>query len=251
MKVIAFRLQGKMAHFRRYYSNSSALSYSVPPRTTVAGIVAGLLGWTRDTYYDVFSLGRCRIALQSAAPIKKQMQKLNLLKVEKPNDLNGSQGVHTQTATELVMPQDIRQGILDYRVWFSHDELDIMAQLEGLLHDGPGYRSLGIALALGAAPHLGWIAFDGIVEGEEVELSEAVPVASVIPLHRIQEIDLETGEGSYRLIREELPLEFDTERRVTERGRADMLINLAGGPVMARVSSAVHLEDGTFITWME
>ena len=95
MKILTFRLQGKMAHFRRYYSNSSALTYTIPPRTTVIGIVAGLLGYPRDSYYDFFSLDHCRIALTIGSRLKKQMQKMNLLMIKSPNDLNGSQEYHS------------------------------------------------------------------------------------------------------------------------------------------------------------
>ncbi|ADG07364.1 CRISPR-associated protein Cas5 [Kyrpidia tusciae] len=251
MKVLSFRLQGKMAHFRRYYSNSSALSYSIPPRTTVVGIVAGLLGWSRDTYYEVFSLNRCRVAVRNAAPIKKQIQKLNLLMVDRPNDLNGSQPHHSQTPTELVMPQDIRQGFLDYQVWFWHEDEDVMSRFESVAAEIPGYRSKGIALALGAACHLGWLVPEGSIRGERIQTEDLLPVASAIPLRNLRHVDMSRGHGHYRFIREELPLEFDGERRPTERGRGDMLINLTGDPVPAVVSSAVQLDGGTYITWME
>ncbi|HBM79479.1 MAG TPA: CRISPR-associated protein Cas5, partial [Clostridiaceae bacterium] len=59
MQVISLHFKGKMAHFRKYYSNSSALSYFIPPRTTIIGIVAGFLGYERDTYYEDFSLENC------------------------------------------------------------------------------------------------------------------------------------------------------------------------------------------------
>lgn len=252
MKILSFRLQGKMAHFRRYYSNSSALSYSVPPRTTVAGMVAGLLGYPRDSYYDVFSLDHCRIALMSGSSVKKQMQKMNLLMIKSSNDLNGSQEFHSQTPTELVIPQDIRSGFLDYRIWFSHNDPGIMKELEHLLKTAwPGYYSRGISLALGTAMHLGWIAFEGVTAGKEVTPGCPVPVLSVIPLHKLERVEIGESPVSYRLIREELPLEFDQDRLATERGKADMLINLTGSPVTARVSSAVLLDDGTYITWME
>ena len=70
LKIFSFHLRGKMAHFRKYYSNSSALSYFIPPRTTVVGILAGLLGRERDTYYNEFSLKKCNIALAIQSPIK-------------------------------------------------------------------------------------------------------------------------------------------------------------------------------------
>jgi len=252
MKILSFRLQGKMAHFRRYYSNSSALSYTIPPRTTVAGMVAGLLGYPRDSYYDTFSLDCCRIALMNGSPVKKQMQKMNLLLIESPNDLNGSKGFPSQTPTELVIPQDIRRGFLDYRIWFSHDDPRIMEELEHLLKTArPGYCSRGVSLALGTAMHLGWVVFEGVTAGKDVAPGGPVPVLSVIPLPKLERVEIGESPVSYRLIREELPLEFDHDRQATERGKADMLINLTGSPVTARVSSAVLLDDGTYITWME
>ena len=252
MKILSFRLRGKMAHFRRYYSNSSALSYTIPPRTTVVGMVAGLLGYPRDSYYDIFSLDHCRIALMNRSPVKKQLQKMNLLMIKKPNDHNGSQELHSQTPTELVIPQDIRRGFLDYRIWFSHDDSGIMEELEHLLKNAwPGYCSRGISLALGTAMHLGWIAFEGVTAGKFVAPGCPVPILSVIPLSKLERVEIGESPASYRLIREELPLEFDRDRLATERGKADMLINLTGSPVAARVSSAVLLDDGTYITWME
>ncbi len=251
-KILVFRLQGKMAHFRRYYTNSTALSYWVPPRTTVVGIIAGLMGWSRNSYYEVFSLGRCRIALQTVFPLKKQIQKLNLLMVKSSNDLNGSQKYHSQTPTELVIPQNIRDEILDYRVWLSHNDGNIMKQLENLLEDRrPVYQSRGISLGLGVASHLGWTVFDGTVDGEEINDTEIVPISSIVPINLIQDIDVAAGERAYRLVREELPLEFDSKRRITERGKGDMVINLSGRPIWARVSAALRLGDGNYITWME
>jgi CRISPR-associated protein Cas5h len=252
MKILTFRLQGKMAHFRRYYSNSSALTYTIPPRTTVIGMVAGLLGYPRDSYYDVFSLDHCRIAMTIGSQLKKQMQKMNLLMIKSPNDLNGSQEYHSQTPTELVIPQDIRRGFIDYRIWFSHNDSGIMEELEHLLNiDGQGYCSKGISLALGTAMHLGWIVYEGVMVGREINPVSPIPLLTVIPLHKLERVEIGESPGPYRLIREEVPLEFDRDRLATERGKADMLINLTGSPVTASVSSAVLLDDGTYITWME
>ena len=59
MEILAFNIRGKFAHFRKFYSNSSALSYFIPPRTTIIGLIAGMLGLERDSYYEDFSLDNC------------------------------------------------------------------------------------------------------------------------------------------------------------------------------------------------
>ncbi|MDF9407072.1 MAG: CRISPR-associated protein (Cas_Cas5) [Pelotomaculum sp. PtaB.Bin013] len=253
MKIISFHLRGKMAHFRRFYSNSSSLSYTIPPRTTITGIVAGLLGRERDDYYLDFSLDRCRIAVSSRAPIKKCMQKLNLLKVESLNDLNGSSGYHSQTATELIIPLNIRTGIIDYQIWLHHLDGAIMNELEEILVvESPGYKSLGISLGLGTAYNLGWLECGKVMEGEEKKESNNQSVVSAIPTRKLHGFLIEQiSAGGYRLIKEEIPLEYDHERRITERGLGNMVINLNPNPVPVKVDSYVVTDQGEIITWME
>lgn len=254
MRILAFRLLGKMAHFRRYYSNSTALTYSVPPRTTIAGILAGLLGMERDTYYEWFNLEKCKIAVGNQAAIKKQVQKLNLLLITKPNDFNGSQGNHSQNPTELVLPQNIRSGWLDYPVWVWHEDDHIFDQLLQLFQRvDVGFASYGISLALGSAQHLGWLQFEGVVNGEVVNSEQTVALSSVVPIRHLNQLTLEENgsEQMFRLVKEDLPLEFDGQRRLTEKGKGSIIINLLPHPIRASVKEHVRLDDGSAITWME
>ncbi len=64
MKITVFDLYGKFAHFRKFYTNSSSLTYLIPPRTTIEGIIAALLGYERDSYYDVLSVDKLNIAVK-------------------------------------------------------------------------------------------------------------------------------------------------------------------------------------------
>ncbi|WP_227761728.1 CRISPR-associated protein Cas5 [Zhaonella formicivorans] len=251
MEILAFHLKGKMAHFRRYYSNSSALSYTIPPRTTIIGILAGLLGYKRDSYYDLFSLQKCYIAVALCSPIKKTVQKLNLLMVKSPNDLNGSKEHHSQTATELIIPQDIVNGYLDYKVWFCHREPDIFEELKQLLTGTSyGYLSKGISLGLGIAQNLGWLEFENSFEGTEITTEGIYPIYSIIPAAKIKELVLDNST-ELSLIKEELPLEFDLNRKLTPQGKGHMIINLNMNPINARITNCIQLNNGECIVWME
>jgi len=253
MKVLSFHIKGKMAHFRRYYSNSSALSYTIPPRTTIAGIVAGLLGYERDSYYEIFSLERSHISVATCCSTKKIIQKLNLLMVKRANDLNGSKEHHSQIATELIIPQNIRTGYLDYQVWFHHQDQQLMNNLEDLLNIIPhAYCSKGISLGLGTAYNVGWLEYEGIFEAGERKRSNVELISSVIPLAKLKTIHMDKmSEGEYALIKEELPLEFDEGRRITNKGKGSMIINLNAKPIPASVTSYVKINDGKTIMWME
>ena len=48
MELINFRLIGRLAHFLRAEASASALSYPVPPRTVILGIMGAILGLLKD-----------------------------------------------------------------------------------------------------------------------------------------------------------------------------------------------------------
>lgn len=254
MKIISLHLRGKMAHFRKFYSNSSALSYFIPPRTTICGIAAGLLGLERDKYYNEFSIDKFKVAVACQKPIKKTMQKMNYLMIKSPNDLNGSQENHSQTPMELIIPQNIREGCIDYKIWMTHKNEKLMAELEDILYcKGEAYyKSAGACMALGTAFNLGWIEIEGVLEGKEVDLESEKLISSSIPVERVKEIRTESMIGNrHRITKEELPLEFDEERHITGRGLKDILVNIDGKGIAAVIDSFVSLENGQNIVWME
>ena len=60
---IGFDVTADFAHFRKVGNNSAKPSYCVPPRTTVAGLLAGIMGMPRDSYYDLFSPSSSAVAV--------------------------------------------------------------------------------------------------------------------------------------------------------------------------------------------
>jgi len=254
MEIISLHLRGKMAHFRKFYSNSSALSYYIPPRTTVCVIVAGLLGIERDKYYNLFSIDNFKIAVDCQRPVKKIMQKMNYLMIKSSNDFNGFQENHSQTPMELIIPENIREEYIDYKIWMTHKDPKIMEEIRKVLcYEGESYyKSLGACMALGTAFNLGWIEIREVLYGEEVNLVSEKLISSSIPIDKIKEIKTNNMIGNRnRIIKEELPLEFDEKRHITERGLKDILVNIDGNGISAVVDSFVSLENGQNILWME
>lgn len=47
--LISFRLSGRFAHFLRAEAGASALSYPIPPRTVVLGLIGAVLGLAKDS----------------------------------------------------------------------------------------------------------------------------------------------------------------------------------------------------------
>ncbi len=119
MEVISIDLEGKFAHFRKFYSNNTALSYFLPPRTTVIGMLAALLGKEKESYYEGLSSDKIRIGIKINSSLKKSFHRCNLLMIKGPNDFRGKAGI-VQTPFELVSGKDIKEDLVKYRIYISY-----------------------------------------------------------------------------------------------------------------------------------
>lgn len=241
MKVISFSLNGKMAHFRKYYSNSTALSYMVPPVTTVKGIIAGLLGFERDSYYNLFSNEKCKVSILIKSPIKKITQTMNLLKVESLNDLNGAGKNRTQNNTEFIIPRDIRAGMLSYEIVFWHKDREIMNDLESCVCTGKNhYLSRGISTYLGSAQCLGWINDGRTVEVREIPCgNKVIGISSIIVKDDIEKIEISNMQR-LSILKEETFTEFDENRFITQNSKKDIIINTTYEPIWVKLKQGIN-----------
>lgn len=71
-ECISFTVRGPWAHFRRIDATTEKLTYRVMPRTTVAGLIAAVLGEPRDSYYETFARDASAIAISPQCPLETQ-----------------------------------------------------------------------------------------------------------------------------------------------------------------------------------
>jgi CRISPR-associated protein Cas5h len=69
--VLVFDVWGEYAHFRKYYTTTSPLTFSIPPRTAICGLIAGIIGIDKDAYLRDFTKEKADIAVRILAPVKK------------------------------------------------------------------------------------------------------------------------------------------------------------------------------------
>jgi len=183
MDTIIFDLEGELAHFRKFYTNSSSLSYSVPTRTSVMGIIAAILGYEKDSYYEIFSEEKCEIAIEKLTPTKKINQTLNYIKATSPVELRHPKQ-HTQIPVEIIKAKD---GKIKYRIYFFHKDQEIMNKLEQKLKN----RDTEYPIYLGAAPFLAKINFVDRVNFESKNTEDYVKIKSIIRAEQIEDIKLD------------------------------------------------------------
>lgn len=148
MEILSFDISGKFAHFRKFFANNTALSYSIPPRTTVIGILAGILGYEKDQYHEALSTDNLLHGIKVIAPLKKTFQRLNFLSIKGPNDFRG-RGGRIQTPFEVVSGPDIRKDEVSYRIYLTsgyNGDAAFNAVKQQLLQDTPVFNpTLGTA----------------------------------------------------------------------------------------------------------
>jgi len=203
MQVIIFDLTGCFAHFRKIYTNSSSLSYSLPPRTTVAGIIAAVLGLERDSYYENLSSGNLNIAVRSINPTRKLVQSVNYMKVtSKQHFINPKE--HTQIPFEIICgTPDIR-----YRIYAQIKEEDLYIQFKNRLEN----RCCVFPPYLGTAPFMAHIEHVGEGRLKNADTSEFTTITTPVDINLIEELDFNQFFNDSVLVKDKMPVDFTSER---------------------------------------
>lgn len=183
-KVAVFDIWGDYGYFRRGYTTTSTISYPFPSRTTLAGIVSGILGYDRDSYYDIFGPKNSAFALQILNPIKKLRMNLNLIDTKTGFILSDNKGQRTQLPAEFL--KDVK-----YRIYLWLDDDSIMDNLLMFLSDHKSIYTpyLGISECLA---NIGLFKKD-FIEPKEITVTENLIVNSIVPAEKAK-IRIEPGK---------------------------------------------------------
>lgn len=82
-RCLSFVLRGPWAHFRRIEGNIVKQTYRIIPRTTVAGLVAAIIGKGRDSYYDSFAPENSQVAIEPIGQLRTMNMPQNTLSTAK------------------------------------------------------------------------------------------------------------------------------------------------------------------------
>lgn len=245
-KVLVFDIKGPMAHFRKYYTNSSSLSYLFPPRTVVVGLIAGLLGLpserhTKDrekTYYEKFDEKRCLVAASLRYKVRRIMQTVNYIRTKSLSEVDGSAG-GTQIPLEILLPESDNE--ITYRIYFYHvNEEEIYNDLKERLGEQrflfPPY--MGITEFLASIDYLG----EGNISrnpNREVELNSVC---------KLKEVELDFSGKDLQYITEKMPTGFLNDR--TPRKPEEYVLEVKGKLMKVKLKdnatcySVNYSEDG-------
>ena len=237
MKILSFSLFGDFAHFRKFYTTSSPLSFPFPPPPTIRGIVGAIMGFSKEEYLE--KTKGISVGVSLKAPLKKVRMGLNLIFTKgssgkfDPTLIPWRKGDVNKTLRTQIKAEFIKDPI--YRIYLSADE-DFIEELAGLLKE----HRTNYTVSLGLSELVADFSFEGIYRGNRVDVSTKVD--SVVPTELVQEIDL---ERPHRIGKERVPTDMGTDRKVLRY--EDVIFNMDGGSLFGKFKDLIELENGEVV----
>ncbi len=237
-EFLIFDISSEYGHFRKYNTTTSPLTYSIPTRTAVAGMIGAVLGMERelaDGIYpdgaepvqEFFSKANADIAIQILNPIKKENLAVNLINT-KTSFYDLSKSGRTQIEFELLKHPK-------FRIFFSFNGNSLILNN---LAERIKFKNHHFSPYLGLAQFTAQFDFVEHTSGtlHENEDFEYVSLISAVNLSKTggkQPVEFNYSNTFYSA--NNMPVEMNKNREVQEY--SDVLIEKNGLPIKASVKS--------------
>lgn len=231
--VVAFDVWSDYAHFKKFFTTTSPLTFSVPPRTSLMGLIGAICGLGKDEYMEVLASDRANLAVSIINPIKKMRLAENLIDTEK-GVLMGRIKTRTQIRFEFV--KDAR-----YRVYVNLSDDERHATLQAMLE---AHQSV-YTPCLGISEHIANFNYVGSCRADIVSPGDHVDVISAINDDLIDDLMIEPDKEYFS---EVMPCDLNAER-VPQR-YAKIIYEKSGKPMRARIKAGLEIAPGAFIAFL-
>ena len=242
MKTIVFDLWGDWAHFKKFYTTASPLSFHFPPITALKGIVGAILGLGKEPPDERFYLSELEglhCAVQIVRPIKTFRMGYNWIETKKAKYLSRIPEEKGRYQTIIEILKDPH-----YRIYVAHpDNESLMVKLGDLLNR---HKSVYTPY-LGISEHLANFRFMEETEATLEQGTAYVPIHSIISIENLQisgQLAVRIEEG-HAYQRDRIPVAMNAERMVTRY--ESVIYEMNGQPISAIPIQYWKLTNGTNI----
>lgn len=231
-KILVFDIWADYAHFKKYYTTTSPLTFAIPPKTTLYGVIGAILGLDKEEYLNYFQQGKCQIGVEIKKPIKKTRINLNLIDTKKAK-LMSRIDTRTQIKTEYL--KDVK-----YRIYFQHQNDEIYDKLKKYLKEHKSVYSI----SLGLSENLANFEFVGEYEVDKIDGNEDwVDLTTVLRIDDdLTKGDIDFSQGDREYYSDKVALEMKPDREVIDYGQ--IVFEGEGKSIKAKPKEYYELENG-------
>jgi len=239
--VLIFEIESEYGHFRKFNTTSSPLTYSIPPRPAVIGIIGAILGIERETapgrynspgsvLAEMFSTDNADIAVQILHPVKKVNIAFNLLDTEKTASSFFNVKQRTQIEFELLKNPK-------YRVFLAFRDTELQEKLWEQLKNNRTHFT----------PYLGLSQFTATISA--VERKPVSPVFNREYMDILSAVNTEKTSyefefdysGEFKYTSDTMPVELSKDRVVLSY--AEVIMESEGKPIRLKSDEVFTVKD--------
>lgn len=225
--ALVFDLWGDYAHYRKVYTTTSPITYPFPPRPTLVGIVAAIIGLEQTDYPIKFVPSKLDVALQLMAPVKTTKITTKLVNPKSATPMMNRFTDHMLIPFEFVKDPK-------YRIFLRFSDQTVAKIMEDLLKDHQSFYNP----ALGLSELLADFQWIGKYTTKKIEgKKELSTINTVSPT---EDIKIRPRPQDHYLI-ERVPRHLSVERVATDY--YDVIGEINGQPLEGECPSYWRIED--------
>lgn len=225
--LLIFDIYGEYGCFKKFYTTSSILTYDIPPKTSLNGIIGSILGYERNSE-EIKKLSEIKIGISILNPVKKIHQGINWLNTKvkskkiRPEitsflepisefsvkDFYGFIGLNKNKPSSLQLLKNPK-----FRIFVSDEKFE---DYDNFVHSIKN-QFYHFSPYLGQSEFLCSVNFIDEVESKKIQkekMNKKVPIDSVIPQSFIKKSDdqfeIEISEAT-SIIVEQMPLKYEDD----------------------------------------
>lgn len=211
MKVLIFDIEAPFAHFKVPYTTSSPLTYPIPTKTAIAGMIAGIIGLDKSDYTKYFTINNFQLAIRILNPIKTIHINENFINVKEVPDFHQwKKGKNPRTQINIEFIKDCA-----YRLFIWHKDNKIYFTLKENLERHQSYYSLCMGLSE-CLSNFKFICESELIE--KVSVDTEINISSVIPLSQLKNnlSQIVFGHENRKYLKVHIPIELSEKRELTK-----------------------------------
>ncbi len=227
-KTLIFDIWGEFGHFKKFYTTSSPLTFSVPPPTAIYGILGAILGISKNDYLNHINGRTTKVAIQILKPIKKTRMTLNYIDTKTAINFHFiKKNGRTQIKTEFLKNPA-------YRLFVNINNENLFNQLIKKVKNKENHYTV----SLGVANLLANFSYVSLENAEPLAISDKVDTA--ILSENIEEIEVKEGKKYFK---EKLPIDMNPDREPLSY--KDVVMELNGNSLEGRFKNCYKVGDNT------
>lgn len=234
MRCLVFDIYGDFGHFRKFYTTSSPLTFSFPPRTAIGGLISAVVGLNKEEYLKYFLKEEAFIGIRILSPVKKHRISYNLIDTKTAKLMSKIQN-RTQVTYEVL--KDCR-----FRIYFYHKNKDLYDKIVYNIKTG----LTNYTLCLGLSEFIANIRFSYESDLSLKKNGIGIYIDSVIPFNEESlKVIFEEGKEYFK---DTMPNEMNEDREVTEYIK--VLYERNGKPIRCDIDNFYETEEDEHIVFL-